>query len=73
LLRGRSENTSNRTVCTLRLKVRQLRQRRVSVAYVAGNRQGLKALHCAIGRLLASRTLEILEGPGYTVIYDRRQ
>lgn len=41
-------------------------------AYIAGSRQGLKALHAALERVLRSRTIEIFEGPGYTVIYDRR-
>lgn len=42
-----------------------------SWAYIGGNRQGLKALHYALGWILRSRSLEIFEGPGYTVIYDR--
>ena len=42
-----------------------------SWAYIAGNRQGLRALHYALGRVLASRTIEIFEGPGYTVMFDR--
>ncbi len=42
-----------------------------SWAYIGGNRQGLKALHYALGRVLRSRTIEIFEGPGYTVIFDR--
>lgn len=44
---------------------------RMRWVYVAGNRRGLRALQYAIGKVLASRSLEIVEGPGYTVIYDR--
>lgn len=52
---------------TLHLRARE-RNRWV---YVTGNRQGLRALHYAIGQLLASRSREIFEGPGYTVFYNR--
>jgi len=80
------QDTSNRTVLKVRMGSRldggviphvargaRIFRESGGWVYIAGNRQGLKALYYALGRVLRSRTVEIFEGPGYTVIYDRHQ